>query len=172
MYLLPGTYAVLSVVLPHGDPLVRTLQSSFDLRIMLTNIVFQSSNDTIGKTYTTLYEEEAICCEMGPKGLCLCTSLIPLNCITIPGCGVTPLPSCIAYCCLSMWLRRKFVMKYNVDESLACGTMLFYASFFPCSLYQVLRTARHFDVEREQPVPLPTTKPGRDPLPSKYAELV
>lgn len=44
-----------------------------------------------------------------------------------------------------MWLRRKFVAKYDIDESLSCRTMLFYGMCYPCSLYQILRSARHFD---------------------------
>lgn len=40
---------------------------------------FVSPNALIGKNYSLLHDEEPICCEMGPTGICLCLLTLPLG---------------------------------------------------------------------------------------------
>jgi hypothetical protein len=108
---------------------------------MLTNFS-DSTNSLVGRVYSKVHDEEACCCEMGPVGLCLCFSLIPL--------GVyTPSGGFGFFCCLSNCLRRQFIQKYQMagDDVILpwyCDLCL-HGVCYPCNFYQLLMTAKYYE---------------------------
>lgn len=84
---------------------------------------------------------------MGPRGVCLCASLIPL--------GVyAPLGGFGLFCCLGACLRSRFLTKYNADEDtmcclgshMPCGLRVVFLSLcYPCNFFQILMAIRYFD---------------------------
>lgn len=84
---------------------------------------------------------------MGPRGVCLCASLIPL--------GVyAPLGGFGLFCCLGACLRSRFLSKYNAEEDtmcclgahMPCGLRVVFLSLcYPCNFFQILMAIRYFD---------------------------
>lgn len=106
---------------------------------------------------------------MGPKGLCLCATLIPLGIYA-------PLGGFGLFCCLGTWMRSRFLEKYEAEEDsmcclgphMPCGLRLAFLSVcYPCNFFQILMAMKYFDeIDRiSQPAfnhPLPT--PIKQPL--------
>jgi hypothetical protein len=103
-----------------------------------------STNSLVGRTYSSVYNEEPCCCDMGPVGICLCVSLIPLGVYTpAGGAGI--------YCCLSNCLRKEVTQKYKITDEPDCGkenhclNFIFYGLNYPCSFFQMISTIQYYE---------------------------
>lgn len=116
------------------------------------SIDFLSSNSIIGQIHTKLNNEPIICCDVGQQGLCLCLILIPFSVYTpASGFGV--------FCCVSNYYRRKVAERYGVEDDKVCctdnadlnpiGDFCYYGVHYPCSLFQVVMSMRHWDESPE-----------------------
>jgi hypothetical protein len=100
----------------------------------------------LGEIHTLLNEQRPTCCHMSNEGLGICI-------LTIPACIFGPLGGICWTSSCSAKFRHDTVLKYRIDDKddtrCCCCTLptCCVGCFFPCSLFQVLMTLRHFQNE-------------------------